>query len=198
MVGLGHVLFAAAWIGLVVVLAKLGAERFLPWAEDFVGLPLLLIGVSQLLYAVPMVLRYRRQGRLRRAKGAVIMASLTFLLNGSCMAVGAPKLIVLIRHSQEGANRGTLGSIRSEISLAYEKQGRYPADLTAFKPLKLWNSRWAGYPHPASAAVELYAGRENRDSGRWAYVNNPKSPHGGDFYIDCTHTDMGGTAWSEY
>ena len=42
------------------------------------------IGVTQLLYVVPMVVHFRKKREFGVAKGIVIAASLTFLLNGAC------------------------------------------------------------------------------------------------------------------
>lgn len=46
------------------------------------------IGLTQLLYAVPLYLRLQRRGHVEMAKGVVIGAVITFLLNGSCFALG--------------------------------------------------------------------------------------------------------------
>jgi len=42
------------------------------------------IGVTQLLYVLPMVLYFRKKAKFGVAKGIVIAASLTFLSNGAC------------------------------------------------------------------------------------------------------------------
>jgi hypothetical protein len=44
----------------------------------------LLIGISQLLYIVPLIVRAFRRGDANRAKGHLIGASATLLLNGVC------------------------------------------------------------------------------------------------------------------
>ena len=47
-------------------------------------LPLMYIGVSQLVYIIPAILIARRKGDTEIAKGLIIGASLTFLLNAAC------------------------------------------------------------------------------------------------------------------
>lgn len=37
-----------------------------------------------------------------------------------------------------------------------------------------------------------------RDTGGWAYVNNPADPAYGLVYIDCSHKDEKGRFWSEF
>ncbi len=44
------------------------------------------IGLSQLFYVLPLCLWLQRRGRAELAKGVVIGAVITFLLNGSCFA----------------------------------------------------------------------------------------------------------------
>lgn len=50
-------------------------------------LPLLLIGVSQLVYQVPAVVLARRRRRFGLAKGVIIGAAITFALNAPCWAI---------------------------------------------------------------------------------------------------------------
>ncbi len=47
-------------------------------------LPMIYIGLSQLVYMMPAILIFRRRGNTETAKGLVIGASLTFLLNAAC------------------------------------------------------------------------------------------------------------------
>ena len=47
-------------------------------------LPLMYVGLSQLVYMIPAILIARRKGESTTAKGLIIGASLTFLLNCAC------------------------------------------------------------------------------------------------------------------
>src|SRR5262245_4488540 len=48
---------------------------------------LVFIGVSQLLYIIPVIVIYGSQGRPGIVKGLAIAAALTFLLNATCAAI---------------------------------------------------------------------------------------------------------------
>lgn len=84
LVGLCHVAFAA----LIYVLAWLwvGVLNYYP-VQNIVLWMLFAISLSQLLYVVPLVLWLRRRRRLELAKGVVIGAVITALLNGSCYLI---------------------------------------------------------------------------------------------------------------
>jgi len=43
-----------------------------------------LFGITQLIYAIPMAVIFRKKGRPAVAKGVVIGAAITFLLNAAC------------------------------------------------------------------------------------------------------------------
>jgi hypothetical protein len=47
-------------------------------------LPVVYIGLSQLVYMIPVILIARRKGETETAKGLIIGASITFLLNATC------------------------------------------------------------------------------------------------------------------
>lgn len=56
----------------------------IPLAAGSLGISLIFLGISQLLYVIPAVLIARRKARPGIAKGLIIGAALTFLLNGTC------------------------------------------------------------------------------------------------------------------
>jgi hypothetical protein len=56
----------------------------IPLAAMTLGLSLIVLGLSQLAYVIPAVILARRRGRPGIAKGLIIGAALTFLLNGTC------------------------------------------------------------------------------------------------------------------
>ncbi len=81
----GHILVIAVLWTLAYLLSLL-FNRFIlhPVATFF----LFGIGLAQFLYAVPLYFRLMRRGHVEMAKGVVIGAVITFLLNGSCFALG--------------------------------------------------------------------------------------------------------------
>lgn len=111
------------------------------------------------------------------------------------------------KKSTEANNRSELGSLRSGVSIYYgDAEGAYPGDLEALTrdqkylsgiPL-LWRGSPFYSPHRQSRMVENYPGRTTRDSGHWAYVDNPKDPDFGKVFIDCSHTDSIGSRWDSF
>jgi hypothetical protein len=98
--------------------------------------------------------------------------------------------------------KGGLSTVRSAIQVYYgDTEGWFPADdlsclmkdgkYLARLP-ELWNEKRVKYPHPRSSGVETYRGGELlRDTGKWAYFNDPADKAGwGNFVIDCTHVQM--------
>jgi ABC-type Fe3+-siderophore transport system permease subunit len=63
-------------IPIAVILAVIQADFFLT--------PLMFIGLSQLVYIIPAIIRYRRKGESETVKGLIAGASVTFLLNAAC------------------------------------------------------------------------------------------------------------------
>ncbi len=59
----------------------------IPLAGMTGGISLIAIGLVQLVYVIPFVLHFRKKGRPGIAKGLIIGAAITFLLNGTCTAM---------------------------------------------------------------------------------------------------------------
>ena len=99
---------------------------------------------------------------------------------------------------------GSGRSLRSDVSIYFGDEERYPSDLQALVPKYeksipvLWRAPRGTAPHPMSDAVEYYPAAADKDTGHWAYINDPKSPDYGRVTIDCTHTDHKGKVWSAY
>ncbi|TBR25508.1 type II secretion system protein [bacterium] len=144
---------------------------------------------------------------------------------GILAAVAIPKFSELIRKSNEGANRGNLGSIRSALSIYYgDMEGNWPTDdlssltvggkyITAIPTHKA-----VGF-HPASNGVcaslynaggcgiglgapPLYDAQVNNRA--WVYWDRDQLPmsgtprNKGDLWIGCIHTDTKGSVWTSY
>ena len=52
--------------------------------------------------------------------------------------------------------------------------------------------------HSGSSAVRNVPAFEVKDTGGWAYVNDPKDRNYGLVFIDCSHADEKGRFWSEF
>jgi len=74
--GIGALLTVAGLIGTWLFMARLPA--------NFGFLFLLGIGVTQLVWVVPAVMYFQKDGQKETVKGILIVAGLTFLLNATC------------------------------------------------------------------------------------------------------------------
>ncbi len=145
------------------------------------------------------------KGEMRVSAGKVFLQGLSVLVGFAVAGmIVVPKFTDLMRYSCEGKNNGNLAVLRISLDSYKDANGKYPEDLHALisggGELKqipfIWDVWGARSPHPRTAEIVYYDGRKTGDSGKWAYVNNPKDSGWGNVYIDCTHTDSRGTAWS--
>lgn len=148
------------------------------------------------------------------AAGALGFASLVLIL----AVVAGPafrSMRNLQRASGEGETKGGLGSLRAAASIYYgDKEGVYPQRLDELVPQYV-----PGIPqtklhdHARSDAVEAYGaevctgspeyGQEIdasrlKDTGGWGYVSDPKAACYGTVFVDCTHPDSKGRAWTSF
>ncbi|PIR18479.1 MAG: hypothetical protein COV48_07310 [Elusimicrobia bacterium CG11_big_fil_rev_8_21_14_0_20_64_6] len=131
---------------------------------------------------------------------------------GILAAIAVPKFAELIRKSNEGATKGSMGAVRSALSIYYaDNEGQYPSDdlsslAVSGKYLSAMPSVLAPNYHPNSAIVENnddwgMGSMAFTDDGRWLYWNWTMglSPRGkGDIWLACTHTDTKGNRWTTY
>ncbi len=68
----------------IEVLIGAGLILLLNFAVSFLIVTIPIIGLVQLLYAIPLSYRFEREQKLERRKGLIIGALLTGLLNGGC------------------------------------------------------------------------------------------------------------------
>ncbi len=125
------------------------------------------------------------------------------------------KIQNLNRLSDEAKTKGNLASLRSAVSVYYgDTEGSYPSSpdelvpkyIIAIPELNLTD-------HPGVWGVEHYGsevcvrisdhrgkidGTRLKDTGKWGYVSDEKSPCRGTVFVDCTHTDSRGAAWCDF
>ncbi|MBI5241909.1 MAG: type II secretion system protein [Elusimicrobia bacterium] len=138
---------------------------------------------------------------------------------GILAAVAIPKFASLLRKSREGSAKGSLGAMRSVLSIYYgDMEGQYPTDgldcltvggkyISAIPTLQV-----ADY-HNGSSSVENnttlgFAAIFMADQGHWGYWSSSTEPmfvpagysprHWGDLWIGCIHTDTKGSFWTIY
>lgn len=126
--------------------------------------------------------------------GAVASASFA-------LSLALPGLLSLVRVSCEGASKGNLGAIRSALSIYYgDMEGYYPLTPEALtvsgKYLSTIPKATKLRVHPDSAQIAY--GRQPDDAGGWFYDNVPGDYNYGTLWINCTHTDAKGSAWTAY
>ncbi len=149
------------------------------------------------------VLALRGQAELSRSRnlyGALAALAALLLL----FAVAYPKFQELMRYSAGGRQKGDLYLIREQLEEYKRAHGQYPAGpeevgviVSSCSPRGLWQDKL--FPHPPSGEVEYYPSAGDRDSGNWAYVNDPASPDFGRFYIDCRHPEQNwARPWSSF
>ena len=117
------------------------------------------------------------------------------------LAFAIPGSRGIMRINNEGATKGNLGAVRSALSIYYgDMEGYYPLVLDALtvsgKYISTIPKTDTKGPHPRSNEVRF--GRAWQDSGGWLYNNVAGDPNYGTLWIDCTHTDPKGSAWTSY
>jgi prepilin-type N-terminal cleavage/methylation domain-containing protein len=125
---------------------------------------------------------------------------------GTLAAIAVPKFANLLRKSNEGQTRGNLGALRSAVTIYYaDMEGQYPTNLASlsingkylsFIPKNVGVSAY----HANSNSIESIMGTPEKVSGGgWWYPGAPNM--GKDFgtvWVNCTHTDLKGSSWSDY
>ena len=92
--------------------------------------------------------------------------------------------------------------VRSALSIYYgDTEGNYPTSLEVLtvngKYLKEI-PKTRDIEHVSSNEVTYTSNSTPTDSGGWLYNNNPTDPNHGVLWINCTHTNSSGSAWTTY
>lgn len=130
----------------------------------------------------------------------VIVAVIGYLLS-----IVGPRFGRSIQKTNEASTKNNLLTLRDGASVYYGEAGAYPRDDLAVLALnaryvsRIPTAKTPGH-HPHSEAVHAGASGAAAvdDGGGWAYVNNADSAEFGRIWVNCTHTDMKGLAWSSY
>jgi prepilin-type N-terminal cleavage/methylation domain-containing protein len=138
-----------------------------------------------------------------------LMIAITIV--GILAAIALPKFGTLVRRSKEGATRGSLGTLRSAISIYYsDMEGQFPsliASLTVSgKYMSVIPRASLPYYH-VDSSLEINCGGFDvcdiampfpDDSGGWAYNSAASDQNFGTVFVNCSHTDTKGTKWTSY
>jgi len=128
------------------------------------------------------------------------MGKKIILISGiAALVLAASGIFIYMNYSMRSSHViHKLSGMRIAAGLFRMSNGRPPHDieemiksgnLEAAPELKLRT-------HKASSKVRNASGTEVRDTGGWAYVNDPKSADYGTVFIDCSHADEKGRYWS--
>lgn len=118
-------------------------------------------------------------------------------------AIAVPKFASLLRKSNEGATKGSLGTLRSALGIYYaDMEGQFPSDLGSLtlgaKYLQAMPlARTPGY-HAATADVVAWNGGAGTDAGGWMYDGIAGDAQAGSVLVNCVETDARGASWSSY
>jgi len=142
--------------------------------------------------------------RPRRPAFTLIELMIVVAIVGILAAVALPKFTDLVRKSNEGATKGSLGALRNAISIYYgDMEGQFPATPLA---LTISGKYLAAVPaaktpnYHQESALPLLANQAAlfSDAGGWVYDNNDHDNLYGGIWVNCSHTDSHGTVWTTY
>jgi len=139
---------------------------------------------------------------LRRDSRAFTLIELMIVVAiiGILASIAIPKFAELIRKTNEGATKGSLGVIRAALSIYYgDMEGQFPSDMNSLtisgKYLNAMPPAKAANYHVPMTNVANAAAAPAEDGG-WHYNNGAAAI--GDAHVNCTHTDTKGTTWTAY
>lgn len=183
------------------------------WGEVFAGRSRSL--VKALWLTSPAVVLFgldwlaaRRTWRVLR--GWEPTPSLGPLVNGAVALGGGGLFIWLVivkmgemtRSPNEGATRGELGALRSALSIYYrDMEGVYPEDLPALTVQQKYLTKIPSARTPVyhRESAQVHVGPTPDDSGGWWYfAGAAKGWDPSVLRVNCTHTDIRGSAWTSY
>jgi prepilin-type N-terminal cleavage/methylation domain-containing protein len=134
---------------------------------------------------------------------------------GILAAIAVQKYGDMLRRTRESNAKGTLGSLRSALSIYYsDNEGWYPAAAAGDNQSLLVDALVPKYVkeipiiqvypyHVPTDTVDTtndsdFVAADGSDDGEWVYVSNHLDRDWGMAAIECYHTDSKGTTWTSY
>jgi general secretion pathway protein G len=117
---------------------------------------------------------------------------------GVLAAIALPKFANLVLKSKEAAVQGSLGSLRSAVTLYYaNNEGVYPQSAAFLDNALTGGTKYLRVipgltiPPPGNHAYTTAITGTVADNGQWFYTSI-----GGHVAVSCTHTDTKSSVWS--
>jgi len=74
-------------LAMAICIPVLLVFALIPTKVEVLFFPLAFIGLSQLVYIIPLIIYFHRNGKRRTIQGLIIGAAVVFLLNASCFGL---------------------------------------------------------------------------------------------------------------
>jgi prepilin-type N-terminal cleavage/methylation domain-containing protein len=140
-----------------------------------------------------------RKHTFKAIKGfTLIELMIVVAIIGILAAIAIPKFANLVTKSKESAVKGSLGSVRSAVSIYYsDTEGVFPADATNLSTALCTNEKYLtvlpfmSIPAPANHGQTNSASVSLADGSGWFYASSD-----GRVAVACTHTDTKSSTWS--
>lgn len=143
-------------------------------------------------------------GKLMRLRLSFSDCILKFMLAAAMLgilaAISLPMFAGLLRKSDEGFTKGQVLMIRGGLATYIGDAKSYPATLDALIAGKRYLAAIPAAkvtPYHAASSAVVYGGIPN-DAGGWLYDNIVGDAGFGRVWVNCTHTDTRGSAWTSY
>jgi prepilin-type N-terminal cleavage/methylation domain-containing protein len=119
---------------------------------------------------------------------------------GILAAIAIPKFANLVVKSKESAVKGSLGSVRSAVSIYYsDTEGVFPASAAQISVALCTDGKYLSslpymaIPAPANHTQTRNASAAMTDGTGWFYASTD-----GHVAVACTHTDTKNSTWSTW
>jgi prepilin-type N-terminal cleavage/methylation domain-containing protein len=119
---------------------------------------------------------------------------------GILAAIAIPKFADLVTKSKESAVKGSLGSLRSAVSIYYsDTEGVFPASNTVLSAALTTGGKYLKdlpylqIPKPGNHGNTNTAAATVGDTGQWFYASSD-----GHVAVNCTHLDTKSSTWSTW
>lgn len=154
--------------------------------------------------------------KLNKKGFTLIELMIVVAIIGILAAIAVPKFADMVTKSKEASTKGSLGAVRSAVSIYYgDMEGEFPNNLytsltdndkymSSHQGLGNFSVPKNGNGNPghssnttrANNVVQVGAGGGASDAAGVLYFN--AGPRAGEVFVNCMHTDTKGSLWTAY